>query len=79
MTFYLSTLGFKCLIMFLFCDEMYYKNNMKKNAYVSILQILKEMYGQPALSLGFCIQGFNQMQNKNTWGKKISKVPKCKT
>lgn len=68
MTFYLSTLGFKCLIMFLFCDEMYYKNNMK-NAYVSILQILKEMYGQPALSLGFCIQDSTKCRTKILGGK----------
>ena len=30
MTLYLSTLGFKCQIMFLFYDAMYYQNNMKK-------------------------------------------------
>lgn len=73
MTFYLSTLGFKCLIMFLFCDEMYHKNNMKKNAYVSILQILKKCMVSQHYLWGSRIQGFNQMQNKNTWGKKFPK------
>lgn len=30
MTFYLSTLGLNANYVSFFCDEMYYKNNMKK-------------------------------------------------